>query len=119
MNGLPSDIDLSFLVGQELQQVCIGRHEAILHFGDAVSICIESEIGHKSNLGKLTAIYKTIAPSASMLVSLINSSIVKAYAESPGTLVLELCNGQVLEIYDANSEYESYQISYDNRVIVV
>ena len=119
MHGLRSDIDLSFLVGQELQQVCIGRHVATLCFGDNVSVCIECEIAHKSNLGEVTALYMTKLPCASMLVDFINTTIIKAYGNPPGTLVLEFSNKEVLEIYDSNTVYESYHITSGEKTIVV
>lgn len=123
MYGLSADVDLSFLVGRELHQVCIGRHQAILYFPDPtagdVSISIETDIGHKSKIGELTALYKTIIPAAPTLVSLMNCIIVKAFAAPPGTLVLVFSNDEVLEVYDTSLEYESYQISYGGKVIVV
>jgi len=117
--GIPADTDLSFLVHKVLEQVCIGQNEAILRFGDDVSITIESDMSHASSAGEVTAIYKTIAPSAPMLVSLINCSIEKASAIPPGTLRLEFSNGDRLEIHDAHSAYESYQITHGDKIIVV
>lgn len=119
MYGLPENIDLSFFHGKVLQQVCIGYNEAILRFGDDVSITIETDIGHKSSAGEITALYKTIIPSAPMLASFMHSSIVKASAILPGTLALEFSNGEVLEVYDTSSQYESYIIKYGDKTIVV
>jgi hypothetical protein len=119
MHGLPANIDLAFLQNRELQQVCIGRHEAILHFGDDVSITIFSDIGHRSELGEIDAIYKRIMPAAPTLCNLINASITKASAAGPGTLVLVFSTGEELEIYDSSSAYESYHIANRDNLIVV
>ena len=40
MYGIPEPHELSFLIGKELQQVCFGRNETILHFFKDVSITI-------------------------------------------------------------------------------
>lgn len=118
MYGLPENTDLSFFNGKILLQVCIGYNEVILRFDGDVSITIQTDIAHKSG-DVFTALYKTIIPSAAMLVSFIHKSISKASAKSPGTLVLEFSNGEGLEIYDTSSEYESYQIMHDANLIVV
>jgi hypothetical protein len=59
--GLPDETDLTFFIGTELQQVCIGRHEVILRFGDDLSITVESDIGHRSTLGELDAVFNFTA----------------------------------------------------------
>lgn len=119
MYGLSSDRDLGFFVGRQLQQVCIGYNEAILNFDDDVSLTIETDIGHKSSARELIALYKMIFPSAPTLISLINSTITGASAVPPGTLALEFSSGDILEIYDSSSEYESYQIWHGKNLIVV
>jgi hypothetical protein len=120
MNGLPPDIDLSFFAGKELHQVCIGRHQAILHFDDNVSLSIESEIAHISHQGEIMAIYKTIPSAAPTLVSLLNRTVKSATSKPPGTLILEFSNSEILEIYDSNApHYESYQIGFGDKIIVV
>ena len=43
MYGLNPEINLSFLVGRELLQVCIGIHQVQLHFDKDVSISIEGQ----------------------------------------------------------------------------
>ena len=117
--GLPDETDLTFFIGTELQQVCIGRHEVILRFGDDLSITVESDIGHRSTLGELDAVFKTIVPAAMVLCNLINAMVSSASVKSPGTLVLQFSNGEALEIYDSNTSYESYQIACGDRLIVV
>jgi hypothetical protein len=118
MFGLPENTDLSFFKDKILLQVCIGCNEAILHFDDDVSVTIEGEIGHRSE-GMVTALYKTIIPSAPILLDFIHASIVKALVQPPGTLLLEFSNGEALEIYDSSTGYESYQIKSGEKIIVV
>ena len=119
MYGLSADTDLSFFAGKLLGQVCIGYSEAILRFGDDVSITIQTDMSHVSSAGEVTAVYKTIRPSAPMLVGLLHCSVERALALPPGTLVLEFSNGEKLEIHDSTPEYESYVITHGAKVIVV
>ena len=119
MHGISAVTDLSFFVDMVLEQVCIGCSEAILRFGDNVSITIMTDISHTSSAGEITALYKTIKPSAPMLVNLINFSVKKASTMPPGTLILEFSNGDKIEIYDTSLAYESYTITYGDKVIAV
>lgn len=119
MYGLPLDTDLRFLEERALQQVCVGANKVILHFGDGVSLTIQTDVAHKSPEGSLIALYGSILPSVPTLVGLINATVKNARAMSPGTLVLLFSTGDVLEIYDSSTEYESYQIWHGNDVITV
>ena len=119
MYGLSADTDLSFFGNTLLGQVCIGYSEAILRFGDDLSITIMTDIGHVSSAGEVTAVYKTIKPAAPMLVGFLHLSVERASAEPPGTLILEFSNGERLEIYESAHEYESYVINHGNKAIVV
>jgi hypothetical protein len=51
MNGLPKDLDLSFLLGQEAIQVCFGLHEKLLHLDGETSITLECEFSIASSIG--------------------------------------------------------------------
>ncbi len=42
MYGLDESVDLSFMVGKELDQVCVGLYQVILNFSDRLTILIES-----------------------------------------------------------------------------
>ncbi len=118
MYGLPENTDLGFLKEQVLRQVCVGANEVILRFADDISITCQTDIGHKK-AGVCTALYRDMITCGAMLVNFLHTSIINASAESPGTLVLKFSNDEALEIYDTSQEYESYQITYGNKTIVV
>jgi hypothetical protein len=125
MNGLPADTDLTFLVGAELVDVCIGHNEVILHFLPAddptapyPSITIESEVRLVfPNKREFTSDAPlTIGPA---LLALLRVPITGASAAPPGTLRLQLSSGHVLEVIDSSEHHESYTITNGDRVIVV
>jgi hypothetical protein len=118
MYGLPRDTDLGFFKGKLLLQVCTGVNEVILRFDGDISLTIQTDIAHRSG-EVLTALYKLSIPATPMLLRLLHSSVIRTEIKAPGTLILEFSNGEAIEIYDTSSQYESYHITYDNRMIIV
>ena len=119
MYGLSDTEDLSFLAGAEVIQVCIGRHQAAIHFfPEDVAIFVETDMAFRSPGGESMR-YQAIPESASMLVSLLNAFVTRASVKAPGTLSLEFSTGGVLEIEDTSDRYESFRIKNGDRLIVV
>src|SRR5271165_7201913 len=119
MYGLPANEDFRFIQGKSLIQVCIGYNEVILRLDDRLSILIQSDMGHVSSTGELTAVYETSIPAAPMLTALLHLTVDKVMASPPGTLSLTFSNGETLELYDSSPHYESYVITYGDKTIVV
>ena len=118
MYGLPKNLDLGFLLGKALQQICVGSHEVILKFDDDLEVTVTSECDYKSKTGQFTRV-KEYPASASMICRLLGFSIVKAEGTEDGTLTLRFSNEDTLIIYDDSKQYESYQINYHEHLIVV
>jgi len=118
MYGLQSETDLSFLLEKELEQIAIGRHQAILRLDGGVEISIESDLEHRLPSGK-GMLYSDVAAAASALASLLNSTIKSYSIEPPGNLKMFFSNGDALVIYDSNPSYESYQVRNGEQLIVV
>jgi hypothetical protein len=125
MHGLPADTDLSFLVGAELVQVCIGYNEVVLHFlrpdnptAPYPSITIESEVRlvYPNEREFTSDAPLAIGPT---LLPLLRIPITMASAVPPGTLRLQVSSGHVLDVIDAEEHYESYTVTNGNHVIVV
>ena len=118
MNGLPENVDLSFLNKKILEQICIGPHNLILRFEENVVINIQSVIELSKQAGKRQK-YEDFGSAASPLAVLLNQSVSKAVGRSDGTLSLSFSEDYNLDIYDNSNQYESYQIWNGNDVIVV
>lgn len=118
MYGLPEDIDLTFLHGKELLQVCIGLNEVILNFHGQVSITVESEFTHMARTGEVTR-FQDCRSSALALASFLGISLSTVKGAADGTLTLCFSNEEILEVYDDSKEFESYQIRIGSRLIVV
>ncbi len=108
MRGLSSNVNLDFLLGLELQQVCVGIHQVILNFSSATSIAIESEYRLND------------APSApATLCSLLGRSVERVSNTGDGSFLLVFTKGYQLRVLDSNEEYESYQITSPGVQIIV
>jgi hypothetical protein len=118
MYGLPDDIDLSFLEGATLLQVCLGENEVILRFDPDLSITIESTFRARTP-ARQGALFRDPRSAAAVLVELISDVITKAHGRTDGTLRLSFSRGGVLEIYDDSKQYESYQIQHGKDLYVV
>ena len=118
MYGLPKNTDLSFLLGKELQSVSIARHSLVINFDDDERITITSECTYQPNKGD-TVQFENYPASASLICKLLGSSIVGARGAEDGSLALEFSNGDTFRIHDDSIQYESYQIKFGSRLIVV
>jgi hypothetical protein len=119
MYGLPSDVDLSFLVGAEVIQVCIGSQQAQIHFfPEGVSIFVETDMTFRSPAGRVSR-YESVPESAPSLVTLLHDVVKQARAETPRILRLEFSSGAVLHIEDTSEHDESFQIKHGDLLIVV
>ena len=118
MYGLPKNIDLTFLLGKQLHQVCIGSNDLILKLDDHIIITVTSGCAYQSNNNETTSVehYPT---SASLICQLLDSSVVEAQGQENGTLSLKFSNCDTLIIYDDSKQYESYQIKHNERLIIV
>lgn len=118
MYGLPSDLDLGFLVGPTLLQVCIGENEVILRFDGDISITIESRFLVRDLSGRET-VFENAPPAAASLLDLLSDSIAEVLGQLDGTLRLSFAKGGILEVYDSSKDYESYQIQHGKDIHVV
>ncbi len=118
MYGLPSSVDLSFLQGTTLLQLCIGENEVVFRLDPDVDIMVATEV----RITLLTQIHVT-SDSASdagrSVMHLIGKSVHRALGTRDGTLKLDWDNGESLEIFDTSPFYESYTIHHPGGIIVV
>lgn len=118
MYGLPDDLDLGFLVGTTLLQVCIGANEVILKFDADICITIETRFRIRDANGH-DAVYDNAPSAAVSLVAILSDSIAEVRGKQDGTLRLSFSKSAVLELYDSSKEFESYQIQHGKHIHVV
>ena len=118
MYGLPSNVDLSFLVGATLNQACFGANELILKFSGDTTLTIESSYrvavpGHDSTL------FDDVRTSAPSVVGLIERRVSGVEGSTDGTLSILFDAAYRLDVYDTSAQFESYQIVHGDQMIVV
>jgi hypothetical protein len=110
MHGLSEDLDLDFLPGRRLTQVCLGEFQVQMRFDADVTIDVEGEFtldGHRRAVADATVLSK--------LIGHVIGSVTK---EGKGDLRLRF-GEHVLILHDSNREYESYSIQSAHGSIVV
>ncbi len=118
MYGLPPDMDLDFLCGCELIQICVGANECILNFHPDLSILITSQIGYLNSGGE----YKRFIhfPDAVASISVLLGQQISAVTGHPdGTLRLFFASNARLDLFDDSKQFESYVIKGKGQLIVV
>jgi hypothetical protein len=110
-------VDLSFLVGASLVQLCFGTSDVQLNFsGPATKISVQSSFDIKPSDGLVD---QDDGAEFAQLRPFLNHDVVAASWQEMGTLYLEFDNGKHILIFDDSDLYESYVITHGTTTIVV
>lgn len=118
MFGLPADVDVSFLVGAVLIQVCAGENEVVLNFDEDVSIMSAATIRYAED-GEPQRELEDARTVSKALIDLLGQTIVRADGNLDGTLRLFWSNDSRVELLDSWGDYESYTVRHGETLIVV
>lgn len=118
MYGLPKNIDLNFLKGIQLIQICISFNHVIMRFDNDVTISVESVFKLFTDEGEVRFHSENISINTDF-INLLGETIIGLEAYESGTLVLYFENGSKVELYDDSKKYESYEIRGNGRTITV
>ena len=119
MYGLKKEIDLSFLVGRELEQVAVGLYQVQFHFDKSVSIGVSSRFTVWDSADRVTEWSPQNPRLAAPTFDCLHHSINSVITEENGTLTLGFSNGAHIVIFDNDPAYESYTITAPGLTIVV
>ena len=124
MYGLPPDVDLSFFVDTQVTLVSFGWHFVGVEFiGNPYdphsSISIEGAYSLQLPEGDKHTWHDNLRQGAAYLVAIVALRVASAVGTPNGTLTLTFKGGGVLEVHDSEKHYESYQIRYGDKIIVV
>jgi hypothetical protein len=115
MYGVPADLDLAFLHGGELIQVCLGLHEVQFHFHPTGSISVQGGwellapdgvCMDRSDDGPDRLPYE--------LHRLLGHRVVGGEVFAPEWFALRFDGGEVLRVFDDSAQYESFSIQPGN-----
>jgi hypothetical protein len=118
MYPLGKDVDLSFFLGAQLLQVCVGKNELILNFDRSIRVTVLSDFIVTAPAGRSTAYGDPIKGAPSVL-PLLHDRIEAARATDDGGLRLRFQSGSEVEIRDTSAQHESFWISNGDRLLIV
>ena len=110
MYGLDDNVDLTFLTGRRLDQVCLGEYQVQLNFEAPVSLSVAGEF-------TLDGI-RYGASSGYVLHSVMGLSVNEASRVGRGDLMLRFTGHEVI-LHESTEPYESYTIRNGSQLIVV
>ena len=111
MYGVPADLDLAFLRGAELVQVCLGSFQVQFHFHPTGSILVGGGWELVDGAGeRLDQSYDTPARPPYQLHRLIGRVVAGIEVSAPAWFALRFDDGTVLRVFDDMEGHESFQI---------
>lgn len=119
MYGLPKSVDLSFLVGATLIQVCVGENEVVLNFDGDISVMSASSVRYAQAGERDAVLFEEARPAGQVLLGLLGTAISEVANYGDGTVGLLWSSGERVELLDSWKEYESYTIRHGDLLIVV
>jgi hypothetical protein len=118
MHGLPKNINVSFLKGRNLTQICTGAFQVQFNFDARVRIHVHNPFAYVDSHG--VSDYIKTAPSSAVIVSkLLGKIISEVNSSQDGTLEVTFTTGEKLIFYDDNRAYECYTIHHEDEIIAV
>ena len=119
MHGIKPETNLDFLLGHELQEVCLGLYVVTCVFDKNLRISFESQWAIEiPNLQMFYGDIQSHTGPFEKLILLINQKIIKVNIANGSILLLAFSNNMALSLID-NSLYESFQIIGKDVYIVV
>ncbi|MDB5338641.1 MAG: hypothetical protein JWN70_4260 [Planctomycetaceae bacterium] len=118
MYGVPADLNLVFLHGAELTQVCLGLYQLQFHFHPAGSISVEGgwELLDAVNT-RLDGRHDGPARPPYQLHRLLGHRVAGTEVSAPDWFALRFEDGLVLRVFDDSPQYESFQIEPGGIII--
>ena len=119
MYGVPDDEEMQFLVGQQVQQVCLGINEFILHFDKDASINVTGDAamfyGLDEDQGRSSGDRPMIAAALTTLLDVPVTSVAKISREE---IVIGFQNGARLALLDTDEHYECFTVNGPLGILV-
>jgi hypothetical protein len=115
MSDIPATLDLSFLRGAEVIQVCLGTWQVQFHFAPQASVSVEGDWELADAEGRLIdRSADTIREQPFHLHLLLQRVVVEAEVSAPFSFALRFTGGLVLRVFARSDGYESFSIQPGN-----
>jgi hypothetical protein len=118
MNGFPPNVDLGFISGRQLIQVCVGLHDLILNFDENVRLLVTSCISVSDAQGPDKR-FEDFRDAVGEVARALGEKVRSAEAEDDRTLRIEFENGVWMRVFDDSDQFESFVIHGPSGEIIV
>lgn len=113
-----NNLDLGFLAGSEVIQVCLGKWQLQLHFDNGARVSVECPLIHRRGSAEDRHFENGAALGANELWRILGQSFVRADPAPPDRLRIEFSAGDELILRD-DPQYESLQVEHGDRLLIV
>ncbi len=111
MYGVPTDLDLTYLHGASLIQVCLGEYQLQFHFSPRGAISVEGRWELRDAAGSIVdRLYDGTERPPYELHRLLGKKVVGSEVSAPVSCALRFEEGEVLRFFDDSKQFESFQI---------
>jgi hypothetical protein len=117
MFGIPEDLDLTFLHGRELVQVCLELYQVQFHFHPEGTVAVEGEWELLDVDGALLDRSKPPPRTEPFQLHLLLGQRVAESQIGPRWIALRFVNGELLRVFDNSTKYESFSIQPGDIVV--
>jgi hypothetical protein len=118
MYGVPLDLDLSFLHGAELIQICLGLYQLQFHFHPTGLISVEGEWELVNSDGlRIDGWHDGPDRPPYQLRALLGQRVADSVLSAPEWFALRFEGGDTLRVFDDSTQYESFQIHPGNIIV--
>jgi Family of unknown function (DUF6188) len=118
LNDPTNPINLDFLPGKELIQICVGRYQVILRFTDELEITLEGAYWI-SNAEEETFRTSGKDPTSSKyLVPLLGQTIKSAQVQQDDGIIINFSTGHILFVKAGSGDFESFSITFESFFIL-
>jgi hypothetical protein len=109
--GVPRDLDLAFLHGAELIQVCLGLYQLQFHFHPGGSISVEGEWELLGTAGvRIDGWHDGPDRPPYQLHRLLGRKVSGSEVSPPEWFAIHFASGDVLRVFGRSTQHESFQI---------
>jgi hypothetical protein len=117
MNGIPRDLNLSDIVGSEIQQIRVGRYDVQFYFGSGRGINVQGDVD-VLNGGRVIAEWREESGWSTVAFhKLLNTPVVGYSIPHERLLEIQFEGELSMRLHDSSEQYESMQI-YPEGIIV-
>ena len=112
MYRIPADLDLSVIIGADLNQIALGRYDVQFNFDAKSTICLQSRAVVLQEGVEVATWNEENNWSSLAFQDLLNQSVLSYSVLNDQLLEIQFTNSFALQLYDSSDQFESMQIYF-------